>query len=125
VLICTLILTTGMVATAGMLAVTVQTQIGAREAARSMRLAQARLDELMKLDFDDDPEISPGGSLTANDANHFDASPDGLDGITVRWQVTPGPAGATDVTRIVTVRVVNVRAMQYRETDLATIVRSW
>ena len=122
VLICTLILATGMVAIAAMLAFTLQMQIGAREAARSMRLAQAKLDELMKADFASEPTIQLGGDLTADVANHFEASPDGLDGITVRWAVADGPA---DDTRIVTVRVVNLRAQQYRETNLATIVRDW
>jgi hypothetical protein len=45
-----------------------------------------------------------------------------MDGVTVRWAVEDGPV---EDTRIVTVRVVNLRAMQYRETDLKTIIREW
>ena len=57
-MICTLILTTGLIAIAAMLAFTVQQQIGAREAARSMRLAQAKIDELMKADFATSPALA-------------------------------------------------------------------
>ena len=121
VLICTLVLTIGMVAVAAMLAVTTQMQIGARESARSTRLAQDKIDELMKLDFDTDPKIAlvPGGSLN-EDADGYSETP--LDGITVRWAVAPGP---TNDTRVLTVRVTNLRAQQYRRTDMATIIREW
>jgi prepilin-type N-terminal cleavage/methylation domain-containing protein len=119
VMICTLILTTGMLAIAGLLGVSTQMQIGAREAARSMRLAQEKVDQLMKLDFDTADEIAVGGSLTENSENHFEEP---LGGITVRWAVAAGPV---EDTRVVTIRVVNLRAQQYRETDMATIVREW
>ena len=119
VLICTLILTTGMLAIAGLLGVSTQMQIGAREAARSMRLAQEKVDELMKMDFDTADEIAVGGSLTENSADHFEQP---LGGITVRWAVADGPV---EDTRVLTVRVVNLRAMQYRETDMTTIIREW
>jgi hypothetical protein len=121
VLVCTLILSSGMVAIAALLAFTLQMQIGAREAARSTRLAQEKLDELMKEDFTT-ASVSLGGSLDDNAANHFESEPNGLDGITVRWQVAAGPMADT---RIVTVRVVNLRAQQNRQTDMATIIRDW
>ena len=119
VLICTLILTTGMLAIAGLLGVSTQMQIGAREAARSMRLAQEKVDQLMKQDFDTDDAVAVGGSVTENSEDHFEQP---MGGITVRWAVEDGPV---EDTRIVTVRVVNLRAMQYRETDLKTIIREW
>jgi prepilin-type N-terminal cleavage/methylation domain-containing protein len=119
VLICTLILTTGMLAIAGLLGVSTQMQIGAREAARSMRLAQEKVDQLMKMDFDTADEVTVGGSLTENSENHFEEP---LGGITVRWAVADGPV---EDTRVVTIRVVNLRAQQYRETDLVTIIRDW
>jgi hypothetical protein len=132
VTICVLILTTGMLAIAALLALTTQMHLGAREGARSMRLAQERVDELLKMDFDDDPEVAVGGSLTANVADHFVTNPldmngDALNGITVRWAVAAGPTanGQPTDTRIVTVRVINLRAQQYRQTDLTTIIRSW
>jgi prepilin-type N-terminal cleavage/methylation domain-containing protein len=119
VMICTLILTTGMLAIAGLLGVSTQMQIGARESARSMRLAQEKLDQLMKLNFDTAPGIAVGGSLDADTANYFE-QPD--DGVTVRWLVENGPV---EDTRVVTVRVVNLHAQQHRETSLTTIVRQW
>ena len=119
VMLCTLILTVGMVAIAGLLLVTTQMQIGAREAARSTRLAQDKVDELMKLNFATDPEIAVGGDLTANAANYSESP---LDGITLRWMVSAGP---TSDLRVLTLRVVNLRAQQYRQTDLTTMIRQW
>src|SRR3990167_8160528 len=46
VLICTLILTTGMLSIAALLGVTTQMHLGAREAARATRLAQDKIAEL-------------------------------------------------------------------------------
>ena len=120
VLICTLILTVGMLAIAALLGVTTQMQIGARESARSTRLAQDKIDELMRLDLDSDPEVALGGDLDANDEDHFETLASPLSGITIRWLVAAGP---TDDTRVLTVRVVNLRAQQYRQTNLATIIR--
>ena len=126
VMICTLVLTTGMTALAGLLAYSVQMQIGAREAARSMRLAQSRVDELMKSDFSTDAQIAVcadwNACLDGNIANHFETAPDGLNGITVRWAVNNGP---TADTRVVTVRVVNMRGQQQRQTEVTSIVRDW
>ena len=122
VLICTLILTTGMLGIAGLLAVTTQMQIGAREAARSTRLAQDKIDELMTLDLDSDPQVAVGGDLDADVANYSETLPAPLTGITLRWLVAAGP---TDDLRILTLRVVNLRAQQYPQTDLTTIIRQW
>lgn len=125
-MICTLVLTTGMTAIAAFLAYTVQMQIAARESARSMRVAQARVDELMKSDFSTDAEIAVcadwDACLNGNVANHFEAAPDGLTGITVRWAVDNGP---TTDTRVVRVRVINTRAQRQRQTEVTSIVRDW
>lgn len=120
VMICTLVLTTGMLAIAALLGVSVQAQVGAREAARSMRLAEEKIDELMKLDFDATNAASAGGSLDANQTNHYETP---VDGITLRWTVAAHPA-STEM-RTVTVRVVNMRAAQYRNLELSTIIREW
>ena len=120
VLICTLILTIGLIAIAGLLGVTTQMHIGAREATRSTRLAQEKLDELMKLNLATAPAVAIGGSLTNNVGNYFDAP---LEGVTLRWAVQAGPAPDT---RVLTVRVVNSRVRQYgRQVDLSTIIRQW
>ena len=126
VLICTLILTTGTLAIAALLAVTTTMQIGAREATRSSRLAEQKVDELMKANFTSNASVQVGGSLTASSTNHFDTPTDetglALDGITRRWEVTDGP---TTDTRVLTVRVNNKRARQYQDTELTTIIRQW
>jgi len=118
VLVCTFILTVGMVSIAGLLAVTLQAQQGARESARSTRLAQTKMDELMKLNFTA-AAVSVGGNLDANVANYNETP---VPGVTLRWLVAAGP---TDDTRIITVRVTNMRAQQQRRADLTTIVRQW
>lgn len=119
VMICTLILATGMLGIAGLLGVSTQMQIGARESARSMRLAQEKVDQLMKQDFDTSASVAVGGSLTDDTDNYFEEP---LTGVTVRWAVAAGPV---EDTRVLTVRVVNLRAQQYRETELTTIIREW
>lgn len=119
VLISMVVLTVGLVGIAALLAITTEMHIGAREAARSTRLAQDKFDELMKLDFDSDPEVAVGGDLDANEDDHFEQP---MTGVTVRWFVDDGP---TDDTRVVTVRVVNEKAQKYRRTDLTTIIRQW
>lgn len=118
VLVCTFILTIGMVSTAGLLAVSIGAQIGARESARSTRLAQEKLDELMKLNFTA-ADVSIGGNLDASVANHNETP---IPGVTLRWVVAAGP---TDDTRVLTVRVQNMRARQQRRADLTTIIRQW
>lgn len=121
-MICTLILTTGMLGIAGLLAVTTQMHLGAREAARATRLAQDKIDELIKLDLDTDPAVAVGGSLDENTANHFEVPAD-TPAITIRWLVGNGPVNDT---RVLTVRVENLGAQQYgREVELSTIIRQW
>jgi type II secretory pathway pseudopilin PulG len=120
-LVCTLVLTTGLIAIAGLLLVTTDMQVGAREVTRSTRLAQGKIDELMKLNFATAPAIqAPGGSLTSDVANYFDTP---APNITRRWTVQAGPAANT---RILTVRVVNLGARQYgREVNMTTVMRQW
>jgi len=124
-MICTLILTVGMIAIAGLLAVTTHMHIGAREAARSTRLAQDKIDELMKLDFDADEEVAVGGSLDSNEADHFETNPNAQNGLTIRWQVAAHPDGIADL-RVLTVYIQNLRSQTFgREVELSTIIRNW
>ena len=118
-MIATLLMTVGMLAIAALLAVTTQMHIGARESARSTRIAQDKIDELLKLTFSSNPKIAVGGSLDSDVNNH---SENPMTGLTVRWVVADGP---TDDTRLLTVRVVNLRSQHYRNTDLATVIRQW
>jgi hypothetical protein len=117
-MISTLVLTTGLIGIAGLLAVTTQAQIGARESARSVRLAQEKIDELLKVPFTS-PAVAVGGSLDEDEADHFEVAGDGL---TVRWIVTNGPM-LNDDTRFITVRVVNFRGRQYRHTEISSLIR--
>lgn len=119
VMVSMLVLTIGLVGIAAMLALTTQMHIGARENARSTRLAQDKFDELMKLNFASDPRVAVGGDLTSNVANYSDTP---TAGVTLRWVVEAGP---TDDTRSLTVRVLNEASQQYRQTDLSTIIRQW
>jgi hypothetical protein len=118
VLVSMLILTVGLMAIAGLLAVTTQMAMGASESGRSTRIAEDKIDELMKLSFTTDPAIAIGGDLTADVADYSETP---LDGVTLRWTVTAGP---TDDLRVLTMRVVNNRSEQYRESDLVTMIRS-
>ena len=129
VMICTLILTTGMLGIAGLLGVTTQMHFGAREAARSTRLAQEKIDALMKLDLDTDAEVAVGGSVDADQNGYFEVPVDGngdaLEGITIRWEVAAHASGNEDL-RVLTVHVENLRAQQYgRNVELSTIIRQW
>ena len=129
VLICTLILSTGMLAIAALLGVTTRMHIGAREAAHSARLAEEKIDELMKEDLATSASVAVGGDLDTNTENYCEAKDTDPctdmddDGITIRWSVAAGPV---DDTRVLTVHVENVRAQTYgRDVELSTIIRSW
>ena len=130
-MICVVILTVGMLAIAGLLAVTTQMHLGAREAARSTRLAQDKIDELMKLNFATALQVAVGGDLNANDPTHSQTLLSPLTGITLRWAVAAGPTcdpllpALPCDTRVLTVRVVNLRAQLYPQVDLTTIIRQW
>ena len=88
VLISMVVLTVGLVGIAALLAITTQMHIGARESARSTRLAQDKFDDLMKLNFDADPEVAVGGSLDTDEDDYFEQP---MTGVTVRWAVADWP----------------------------------
>jgi hypothetical protein len=112
------VLTIGLVGIAGLLAVTALAQMEARESARSMRLAQEKIDELLKLPFTS-AAVAVGGSLDEDQAGHVEAADAG---IRVRWVVTTGPM-LNDDTRYITVRVVNLRRRPYRHTEVSSLIR--
>ena len=123
VLIATLILTIGLVGMAQLMGVSMLMHLNAREATTATQLAQAKVDELMKLNMATAPavQITPAGpdSLTNDVANYFDAP---QAAITRRWRIQPGPAANT---RVLTVRVINARARQGGQVDVSTIIRQW
>ena len=124
VLVATLVVTTGLVAMAQLMAVSTVMYADARQASVATLQAQKKLDELMKLNLvtDEEVQITPVSpdSLTTNVTNYSDTPESG---ITRRWRVEAGPGGDT---RLVTVRVINQRARQYGATvDLTTVIRQW
>ena len=123
VLVATLVLTIGLVGMAQLMGMSILMHLNAREATTATQLAQAKVDELMKVNLATAPavQITPASpdSLTTNVANYFD-SPQAA--ITRRWRVQAGPAANT---RILTVRVINTRARQGGQIDVSTIIRQW
>jgi len=123
-MIASVILTVGLVALAGLLAVTVRMHQLGRGSTTSYRLAQGKLEELMKLNFNSAASIQITGSdsLGANVANYFDAPA----GYTRRWLVQAGPGGNASL-RLVTVRVIPLVADRRTaaEARITTVLRSW
>jgi Tfp pilus assembly protein PilV len=122
VLVATLLLTTAFVAMAQLLGISTVMHSDARQASTGTQLAQAKIDELMKLNMTTDAavQVTGGNSLSANVANYFDQP---QQGITRRWQVEAGP---TADTRVLRVRVVNRGARQYgSQIQLTTMLRQW
>lgn len=124
VLVATLVVTIGLVSMVQLLAVSTVMHADAREASTATQQAQAKIDELTKLNLATAAavQITPASpdSLTTNVANYFDTP---QTGVTRRWRVQAGPAANT---RILTVRVINLRARQYgAQVDLTTIIRQW
>ena len=126
VLIATVILTVGLVAGAQLLWISIQMHQLAAETTDATRLANAKLEELMKLNFAADPaiQITPVGldPLTQNVPNYFDVPVAGV--YTRRWLVQAGP---TATTRLVTVRLVpdQTDRRTAKSVDLTTVVRQW
>jgi Tfp pilus assembly protein PilV len=122
VLVATLLLTTAFVAMAQLLGISTVMHTDARQASNGTQLAQAKIDELMKLNLTTEAAVQITGtdSLSANVADYFDQP---QTGITRRWQVEAGP---TAETRLLRVRVVSAGATAYgSEIELTTMLRQW
>src|SRR5262245_4078315 len=87
-IIATMVLTVGLVALAGMLAVTLQMHQLGRNSAQATRLAQDKFEQLMKVNFQTNAavQVNAANTLDSNVANYFDQVP----GYTRRWQVSAG-----------------------------------
>ncbi len=126
VLIATVILVVGLVAGAQLLAISIQMHQLAAETTDATRLANTKLEELMKLKLAADQaiKIAPVGHdpLTHNVPNYFDVPVASV--YTRRWLVQAGP---TATTRLVTVRLVPAQTDRRiaKEVDLTTVVRQW
>lgn len=121
-LISCLVLTIGLVSLAQLQAMTTVMHANARGVTMSTQLAQAKVDELVKLNHGTAPavQITPANpdSLTTNVNSYFDTP---AVGITRRWRVQAGPVANT---RLLTVRVINTR-IPGRPIDVTTILRQW
>jgi type IV pilus modification protein PilV len=120
-----LVLTIGLVATAQLLAVSLQMHQIGRNSTTATRLAQDKFEEMMKMQFSN-PAIQVNGSntLASNVTNYFDAPANS--GYTRRWQVQAGP-GANPSLRIVTIRIVpdNPDIRAGGDFSVTTVLRSW
>ena len=103
------ILTIGLVSLAELLAISLRMQQLGRNETAAVRLAQDKLDQLSVLNFDLELTVQPGGSLTANQANHFDTPVDGAGKplpYIRRWVIGNGPDNATTQMRQITIRII-------------------
>jgi prepilin-type N-terminal cleavage/methylation domain-containing protein len=129
VLIAMIILTVALVSMAELMAVTLRLQQLGRNQTSAVRLAQDKIDELMSQNWAAAPQLVVGGSLTADQADHFDTPPTAVN-YKRRWVVADGPVDPTVAAgrlRIITVRVIPevTDTRTYTPTDLTTIVRCW
>ena len=126
------ILTVTLVSMAELMAITLRMQQLGRNQTQAARLAQDKIDELMHQNFATNLQVAIGGSLTADQANHFDQPT--LNGVVQpfrrRWTVAAGPVDppvpANNV-RIVTVRVIPMVTDRRTATptDITTLIRCW
>ena len=116
-----LVLTVGLVAVAQLLTLSTQMHKVGRDSAQAVRLAQDKVEELMKMNFTTSPAVQIGGELAADIPDHFDAPADS--GYTRRWQVTAGP-NASPRLRTVTVRLVPDLPMG-APYEVTMVIRSW
>lgn len=117
-----MVCTIGLVAMAELMAVTLRLQQLGRNSTSAVRLASDKVDELTTMPFNPaalnyNPSIACGGSIDADDADHFDTpledngTPDNTaddtvtKGYTRRWIISAGPDADPNL-REVTVRVV-------------------
>ena len=132
VLIAFVLLTVALVSMAELMAITLRMQQLGRNQTAAARMAQDKIDELMTQNFTTSAQVSIGGSLTADVANHFDVPT--LNGVVQpyrrRWTVAAGPADpgvAANSVRILTVRVTPIvtDTRTVATTEVTTLIRCW
>jgi prepilin-type N-terminal cleavage/methylation domain-containing protein len=129
VLVAIVILTVALVSMAELMAVTLRLQQLGRNQTSAIRLAQDKIDELMSQNWAAAPQMTLGGSLTADQANHFDVPANAPD-YRRRWTVVDGPVDPPVVAgrlRVITVRVMPrvTDRRTYTPVDVTSIVRCW
>jgi Tfp pilus assembly protein PilV len=119
-MVASLVLTIGLVGMAQLLAVATIMHSDARQATTGTVLAQAKIDELMKLDSSLYSNVALGGSISSNLAPYFDSPEPGIDR---RWRITDGPVANT---RVLEVTVENKGGRLYGGSQtLTTVIRDW
>ena len=119
-MVASLVLTIGLVGLAQLLAVATIMHSDARQATTGTVLAQAKIDDLMKLNSSLNSTVVLGGSLSSNLAPYFDQPEPGIDR---RWRVTDGPVAGT---RTLEVTVTNRGGRLYGGSQtLTTVIRDW
>jgi Tfp pilus assembly protein PilV len=119
-MVASLVLTIGLVGMAQLLAVATIMHSDARHATTSTMLAQAKIDELMKLDSSLYSNVAVGGSISSNLAPYFDNPEQHIDR---RWRITDGPVANT---RVLEVTVANKGGRMYGTSQtLTTVIRDW
>jgi hypothetical protein len=124
-IVATAILTGGMVAVAQLLVLSLQMHHMGRSTSTGSKLATAKVEELMKLNFDTAPAIAitpVSPDALGQNVTGYNDSPGG--GYTRRWKVEAGPAADT---RRLTLRVIPpaVNLNVYRTVEVVTILRRW
>jgi Tfp pilus assembly protein PilV len=118
VLIAMVILMVGLLGVAMLMGVAIQNNMLSKNISDATNLAETKLEQLKKLKLRTAPEVQPGGSLTANQADHFVTVTDQ----TTRWLVAAGPGNTRDIT----VRVIpNTITRFNKSVEMRTIVRIW
>lgn len=110
---------TGLIAVAGLMAVSANQMATTRDGGRASALAVSRLERLRMLPHNH-AQRQVGGSLTANVATHSEILIDAqARQFTVRWEIVAGPAGTRDIAvRVIPAnaqsRVADVRGLLWR-----------
>jgi len=125
VLIAMVVMTTALVALAGLMAITLRLQMQGRNETSATRLVQSKIDQLVAVDFwpTDNPLVAVGGSLTSDVTGYNDTPTPGYHR---RWQVES--LGTTPI--LVKVRKLTVKVIPdvtdrrtNSEIQLTTIIR--
>jgi len=125
VLVAVTLMAGGLLGTAQLMAITMQSQVAARETTSATRLASAKNEELMKANFVTNPSVqisaAAPGPLEINVQNYYDL-PD--PSYTRRWRVQAGP---TATTRLVTIRLIphQTDLRMAKVVEVTTVIRQW
>lgn len=122
VLFAMVILTVALVALAELMAITLRMQMQGRNATAAVRVAQAKIDELIGLNFNDTVLTDFGGSVDADVASYND-NPADAPGYHRRWQIDDIGEDRVRLLTVVVIPTSNDRRST-APVKLTTIIRS-